>query len=78
LQEAQTRLELQIQKFDSEVTDLREKLVAAKSQEASTGSWLYSSKIAKPMRGGVASPGDEETVLAAAESSSAYKRSSCC
>lgn len=70
LQEAQTRLELQNQKFDSQVADLREKLKEAQSmsracclissldREASSpssGSWLYSSRIAKPLRGGVTS-----------------------
>lgn len=83
MQEAQTRLELQIQKFDSEVTDLRDKLVQAKSGEKEGGGWIYSSKIAKPLRGGVASAGENETIanpnvqkLASAESASANKRSS--
>jgi hypothetical protein len=65
------------------VSDLRDKLKDAKSQDtASSGSWLYSSRIAKPLRGGVVSPGEAETVsnpqverLASAESATS-KRSS--
>jgi len=58
LQDAQAKLELQNQKFDSQLSVMREKLQEAKSDTTSSGSWLYSSRIAKPLRGGVASGGE--------------------
>ncbi|KAJ3092491.1 hypothetical protein HK102_006685 [Quaeritorhiza haematococci] len=63
LQDAQTKLELQNQKFEAQLAAMREKLQEARAQNptASAG-WFYSSRIAKPLRGGGAQPvaGEED------------------
>ncbi|KAJ1551783.1 hypothetical protein HK096_010041, partial [Nowakowskiella sp. JEL0078] len=58
LMDAQTKLELQNQKFEAQLAAMREKLQEARSQANSGGAsaWLYSSRIAKPLRGGGAAP----------------------
>ncbi|KAJ3224587.1 hypothetical protein HK099_008196 [Clydaea vesicula] len=57
LHEAQKKIEVQSAKFESQVSQLKSKLDVARSQTPSTSSWLYSSsKIAKPLRGGGATP----------------------
>ncbi|KAI9209831.1 P-loop containing nucleoside triphosphate hydrolase protein [Polychytrium aggregatum] len=58
LQDAQTKLELQNQKFEAQLTAMREKLQEArfKYPDAGSNSWLYSSRIAKPLRGGGVAP----------------------
>ncbi|KND01940.1 uncharacterized protein SPPG_02448 [Spizellomyces punctatus DAOM BR117] len=54
LQDAQTKLELQNHKFEAQLAAMREKVQEARSQtqQQPTSSWLYSSRIAKPLRGG--------------------------
>ncbi|KAJ3414582.1 hypothetical protein HDV05_006321 [Chytridiales sp. JEL 0842] len=56
LQDAQTKLEIQNQKFDAQLASMREKLQEARSTNPQASNWLYSSRIAKPLRGGGANP----------------------
>ncbi|KAI8621098.1 P-loop containing nucleoside triphosphate hydrolase protein [Chytriomyces sp. MP71] len=64
LHDAQTKLELQNQKFEAQLSSMREKLQQARSGNPQASSWLYSSRIAKPLRGGGANPtaGEDEDV----------------
>ncbi|KAJ3132845.1 hypothetical protein HK100_004901 [Physocladia obscura] len=52
LHDTQTKLELQSQKFEAQLASMREKLQEARSANPQASSWLYSSRIAKPLRGG--------------------------
>ncbi|KAJ3007907.1 hypothetical protein HKX48_008876 [Thoreauomyces humboldtii] len=54
LNDATTKLELQNQKFEAQLASMREKLQEARSTQNANpaSSWLYSSRIAKPLRGG--------------------------
>ncbi|KAJ3194326.1 hypothetical protein HK101_002995 [Irineochytrium annulatum] len=56
LQDTQKKLELQNQKFEAQLASMREKLQEARSLNPQGSSWLYSSRIAKPLRGGGANP----------------------
>ncbi|KAJ3115489.1 hypothetical protein HDU96_000585 [Phlyctochytrium bullatum] len=66
LHDTQKKLELQNQKFEAQLASMREKLQEARSMNPQGSSWLYSSRIAKPLRGGGANPvageGDESQV----------------
>lgn len=53
LQETQHAMEEQSTKFEAELGIIRSKLEEARTETAPASSWLYSSKIAKPLRGGV-------------------------
>ncbi|KAJ3330044.1 hypothetical protein HDU76_006540 [Blyttiomyces sp. JEL0837] len=79
LQDTQTKLELQNQKFEAQLASMREKLQEARSANPQPSSWLYSSRIAKPLRGGGANPvageGDDISI-ATSEADAANKRSS--
>ncbi|KAJ1552420.1 hypothetical protein HK405_011393, partial [Cladochytrium tenue] len=75
LQDTQTKLELQNQKFEAQLATMREKLQEARSANPQTTSWLYSSRIAKPLRGGGANPvqgEDDSDFTEAANRSSWY------
>ncbi|KAI9324638.1 P-loop containing nucleoside triphosphate hydrolase protein [Zopfochytrium polystomum] len=75
LADTQTKLELQNQKFEAQLATMREKLQEARSANPQPTSWLYSSRIAKPLRGGGAAAGmsgEDESDFAEAAS----KRSS--
>ncbi|KAI9316138.1 P-loop containing nucleoside triphosphate hydrolase protein [Zopfochytrium polystomum] len=76
LADTQTKLELQNQKFEAQLATMREKLQEARAANPQpTTSWLYSSRIAKPLRGGGAAAGmsgEDESDFAEAAS----KRSS--
>ncbi|ORX51080.1 hypothetical protein BCR36DRAFT_288780, partial [Piromyces finnis] len=54
LQDAQEKLTLQNQKFDTQLTAMRERLQEARAQNSSSNnSWMWNaSRIAKPLRGG--------------------------
>ncbi|KAI8824221.1 P-loop containing nucleoside triphosphate hydrolase protein [Fimicolochytrium jonesii] len=54
LGDATMKLELQNQKFEAQLASMRERLQEARSEQNShpSSSWLYSSRIAKPLRGG--------------------------
>ncbi|KAI9091869.1 P-loop containing nucleoside triphosphate hydrolase protein [Phlyctochytrium arcticum] len=53
LQEAHAKVEAQNQKFESQLASMREKVQEARAHTSNTSSsWLYSSRIAKPLRGG--------------------------
>ncbi|KAI8914766.1 P-loop containing nucleoside triphosphate hydrolase protein [Powellomyces hirtus] len=56
LNDATTKLELQNQKFEAQLASMREKLQEARSSQTQNANpasaWLYSSRIAKPLRGG--------------------------
>ncbi|KAJ3292089.1 hypothetical protein HK104_005564 [Borealophlyctis nickersoniae] len=70
LHDAQTKLELQNQKFEAQLKAMREKLQDARSANQPSSSWLYSSRIARPLRGGGAVPvsGDTEDSIGDADS----------
>jgi kinesin family protein 5 len=51
LKDAQTRLEIQNQKFEAQLSSMREKLQEARTNTVDS-SWLHSGRIAKPLRGG--------------------------
>ncbi|KAJ3042344.1 hypothetical protein HDV00_007478 [Rhizophlyctis rosea] len=62
LHDAQTKLDLQNQKFEAQLSAMREKLQSARSSASpSNSSWLYNSRIARPLRGGGAQPVTGET-----------------
>jgi kinesin family member 5 len=52
LAETQSKMEQQALKFEAQMVDLREKV--PKDNNTQWGSWMQSSRIAKPLRGGVA------------------------
>ncbi|EGF83199.1 hypothetical protein BATDEDRAFT_18361 [Batrachochytrium dendrobatidis JAM81] len=53
LQESQVKIETQNQKYEAQISSMREKLRQAQAQQAEWGSsWVQSSRIAKPLRGG--------------------------
>ncbi|KAJ3385123.1 hypothetical protein HDU84_002443 [Entophlyctis sp. JEL0112] len=64
LHDTQTKLELQNQKFEAQLASMREKLQEARSANPQASSWLYSSRIAKPLRGGGGVPmaGENEDI----------------
>ncbi|KAJ3235879.1 hypothetical protein HDU78_004929 [Chytriomyces hyalinus] len=74
LHDTQTKLELQNQKFEAQLASMREKLQEARSGNPQASSWLYSSRIAKPLRGGGANPtaGEDEDV--ASEDNDAFNK----
>ncbi|KAL6596845.1 P-loop containing nucleoside triphosphate hydrolase protein [Neocallimastix sp. 'constans'] len=61
LQDAQEKLTLQNQKFDTQLTAMRERLQEARAQNSnSNNSWMWNaSRIAKPLRGGQNVPQDD-------------------
>ncbi|KAJ3101679.1 hypothetical protein HDU97_001220 [Phlyctochytrium planicorne] len=77
LHDTQKKLELQNQKFEAQLASMREKLQEARSLNPQGSSWLYSSRIAKPLRGGGANPVAGENEEAPIENGdSVNKRSS--
>eukprot|EP00842_Homolaphlyctis_polyrhiza_P002974 jgi/Hompol1/3678/HPOL_006699-RA len=82
LQDSQAKIEIQNQKYDAQISSMREKLRQAQSQQADWGSnWVQSSRIAKPLRGGGAAhvageDVDENDSVEATPSTLVSKRSS--
>ncbi|KAJ3056456.1 hypothetical protein HK097_006775 [Rhizophlyctis rosea] len=72
LHDAQTKLDLQNQKFEAQLAAMREKLQSARSANTpSNSNWLYNSRIARPLRGGGAVPvtGDTDDAIGELEAS---------
>ncbi|KAH6562445.1 hypothetical protein BASA50_010468 [Batrachochytrium salamandrivorans] len=53
LQDSQAKIEMQNQKYEAQISTMREKLRQSQAQQDEWGStWVQSSRIAKPLRGG--------------------------
>nr|KAJ3416656.1 hypothetical protein HK105_001192 [Polyrhizophydium stewartii] len=81
LQDSQAKIEMQNQKYEAQLSAMREKIRQSQAQQADWGSsWVTSSRIAKPLRGGgaahVAGEDADESDMADPPTTPSSKRSS--